>query len=522
MVVHAQTTDVSLHSISNYNQWVWNSIVMQNDLITVATVPAIGGRVMQYDLANLPSIFINSPEIGKTYTPQNGIYRNFGGYKTWPSPQGSWPGQWPPPSTLDYGAYTFKADSTSNDSASVIVTSPIEQWVAPGIQYERRATIYPGTSRVKMEQTIINTGTSTVNWGMWSITQSIVNHPGKTDYENFWSYFPINPNSVYGANGILTDGSSNAWKGEIAPGVYGVQFSPTNPNGKKVFADSHKGWIAYAVISDTVVFARTFEIFEGAQYPDNARITVYVSNTNPSYMEVEVKSPLVDLAPGGGRYTFTENWWAAKVRAPILDVNSIGAIANRLSYKPSTQILSAVYGIFHKGMAKVVFLDENKQVLSEGQHYIVSPKAELQIQETITIPTGAKTVEVQIRNEKGNYIGIVDSADVSKLETAVDIKSTVQPLEYNLSHNYPNPFNPSTVINYKLPVRSDVNLKIFDTLGREVAALVNKREDAGNKSVRWNAENFPTGVYFYRMQVRQVTGRQAGSFTETKKLVLIK
>ncbi len=107
---------------------------MQNEFITIATVPAIGGRVMQYDLGSLPSIFINSSEIGETYTPQNdGINRNFGGYKTWPSPQYNWPKNgWPPPPTLDYGNYTFEADSLSYDSVSVLVTSPVEKWIAAG------------------------------------------------------------------------------------------------------------------------------------------------------------------------------------------------------------------------------------------------------------------------------------------------------------------------------------------------------------------------------------------------------
>jgi hypothetical protein len=504
-------TNISLQTISNYKQWKWDAIVMQNDLITVATVPVIGGRVMQYDLDSLQSIYINSAELGKTYAPSSGAYHNFGGYKTWPSPQSRWPNTWPPPPTLDFGVYTFQADSISNDSVSVIVTSPIENWVAKDIRFVRKATIYPGTSRVKMEQTMINTGTSTANWGMWSITQSIVNHPGKKDYQNYWAYFPINPNSVYEQSGVSPQGPSSAWKGEVAPGVYGVQFASDN---QKIYSDPHKGWIAYTSLSDTVVFARTFDLFEDAQYPDDARVTVYVSGASALYMEVEVKSPIVDLSSGGGSYTFTENWWAAKVRAPILEVNSVGAIANRLSYNSATQILSAIYGVFHEGTAKVVFLDINSQILSEGQQHTVSPLAELQIQETIAIPTGAKTVEVQIRNEKGDYIGIVDSADVSKLQTSVDLKTTDQPLVYNLSHNYPNPFNPTTSINFSVPLRGLVSLKVYNLLGRQVAVLINRILAPGTYRTSFDGSHLTSGVYFYRLE--------AGNFRETHKLVLLK
>ena len=98
-LLHAQTMSVSLQTVSNYKQWGWNAIVMQNDFITIATVPAIGGRVMQYDLGSLPSIFVNQAELGKNYTPtQNSQWHNFGGYKTWPAPQSQWnAGGWPPP-----------------------------------------------------------------------------------------------------------------------------------------------------------------------------------------------------------------------------------------------------------------------------------------------------------------------------------------------------------------------------------------------------------------------------------------
>ncbi len=89
------------------------------------------------------------------------------------------------------------------------------------------------------------------------------------------------------------------------------------------------------------------------------------------------------------------------------------------------------------------------------------------------------------------------------------------PQSYYLSQNYPNPFNPGTTINYSVPNTSLVTIKIYDILGRAVATLVNENKSAGNYSVQFNASSkFPSGVYFYRMQ--------AGSFVQTKKLILMK
>ncbi|MBA4311116.1 MAG: hypothetical protein C0417_00650 [Chlorobiaceae bacterium] len=96
------------------------------------------------------------------------------------------------------------------------------------------------------------------------------------------------------------------------------------------------------------------------------------------------------------------------------------------------------------------------------------------------------------------------------------------PITYALKQNYPNPFNPSTTISYQLPMRSHVTLRVFDLLGREVAMLVNSIEEPGYKTVKFNANGLPGGVYYYRIQARPTDGGQAGNFISVKKLLLLK
>jgi photosystem II stability/assembly factor-like uncharacterized protein len=95
------------------------------------------------------------------------------------------------------------------------------------------------------------------------------------------------------------------------------------------------------------------------------------------------------------------------------------------------------------------------------------------------------------------------------------------PKEFALGQNFPNPFNPSTRINYQLPTASKVSLRVFNTLGQVIATLVDKGEDAGYRFVDWNVTNFSSGVYFYRMEAASLTdpGR---AFTQTRTMVLIK
>ncbi|MFQ3607894.1 MAG: 5'-nucleotidase C-terminal domain-containing protein [Chloroherpetonaceae bacterium] len=89
-----------------------------------------------------------------------------------------------------------------------------------------------------------------------------------------------------------------------------------------------------------------------------------------------------------------------------------------------------------------------------------------------------------------------------------------KPTTFELAQNYPNPFNPATTINYQLPTSALVTLKVYDVVGREVATLVNARQEAGRYDVRFNGSSLSSGVYFYRLQ--------AGSFVETKKMMLVK
>lgn len=92
--------------------------------------------------------------------------------------------------------------------------------------------------------------------------------------------------------------------------------------------------------------------------------------------------------------------------------------------------------------------------------------------------------------------------------------SVEQPTDFALGQNYPNPFNPSTNISYSLPADAHVSLKVYNSLGQEVASLVDEARPAGQYVAVWNAAGMASGIYFYRLQ--------AGSYIETKRMTLLK
>ena len=100
-----------------------------------------------------------------------------------------------------------------------------------------------------------------------------------------------------------------------------------------------------------------------------------------------------------------------------------------------------------------------------------------------------------------------------------DNEEVTLPSQYALHQNYPNPFNPVTTISYDLPENGLVNITIYDMLGRQVKTLKNQTQDAGYRSIVWDATNdygkpVSAGIYLYQIQ--------AGEYMQTKKMVLLK
>ncbi len=106
-----------------------------------------------------------------------------------------------------------------------------------------------------------------------------------------------------------------------------------------------------------------------------------------------------------------------------------------------------------------------------------------------------------------------DSTSVSITITDVGDEHS-NPASFKLYDNYPNPFNPSTIIRYSLPEDNFTTLKIYDAIGNEVAILVNEVKSPGTYQVEFNASALSSGIYFYNIQ--------AGSFNQTNKMILIK
>jgi len=129
-----------------------------------------------------------------------------------------------------------------------------------------------------------------------------------------------------------------------------------------------------------------------------------------------------------------------------------------------------------------------------------------------------------INNNQSNWAGLWEGEIWGTNITNVVPTNDGLPNKFLLYQNYPNPFNPSTTIRYSIPISAFVTIKIYDLLGKEIATLVNEAKTKGNYDVMFSSTsesssggkvlNLPSGIYFYRLQ--------AGSFVETKKMILLR
>ncbi len=128
---------------------------------------------------------------------------------------------------------------------------------------------------------------------------------------------------------------------------------------------------------------------------------------------------------------------------------------------------------------------------------------------------------VKVLGDLGGWL-LRDTGVTPKIQSDFDLSSRAEPLQFSLKQNYPNPFNPSTVISYSLSVPSSVTLKVFNLLGQEIVTLLDNEEyNAGEHEVEFDASNLASGVYYYKLEVKDL-GSNAVTFTSLMKMAVIK
>ncbi len=228
-------------------------------------------------------------------------------------------------------------------------------------------------------------------------------------------------------------------------------------------------------------------------------------------------SPKTSLTPGKGYWlkfnsARVNTLNGATITAETVDVsarwNIIGSISSEIATSSITSIPPGLITSTFFGYGSNGYYPSS--VITPGKGYWVK-----------AISNGKLILSSSILTSSVNKIHIVPTSELPPPppEENLNTNNPKIPAEFALSQNYPNPFNPSTVINYTIPEIGtqhavSVQLKIYNTLGQVVETLVDEMQEAGFKSVTFDASSIPSGIYFYRLT--------AGNWGDTKKLLLMK
>lgn len=482
MLIHGlsngQQYDVSLEEKTSHSNWgtAWGPVfVVQNGLITLAAVPNLGGRVMQYDLGEHASIYVDEDEIG--IMPLDGDIL-IGGFRVLPSPQSDF--GWPSPPELDLNPYTCEIRTNSADSAiifleSEVVNNTITKYSThQGLQFKRQLTVYKASTRVKVEMTMVNTGSTSMEHGIWDITQCVCSNNGAVDLENIWVYFKKNAAGAMAkgyveytdqANG--TDEEKAQWHPDAAEGgIMGVQFMQ---KVGKIGADCNAGWIAHVDRLDGYAYVKTFTYVDGATYPDGgASVQVYTcSNTMTPTVEVEVLGPLTTLGQNDSA-RLVENWYMARSYGPVLNVTKAGLVTRKLTAEQTDNTLSVqgTFGVFYPGIVKALFLNDASEPVTEVDAFEVSPLDSLRIEKDYEVPVGVTWLSLRLFNSAETFIDVLDSVAVPEaVSLAGSRRLKAEPAGFSLAPSFAD-----DAVTVDIRRRGSYELSLYTVDGREVTS----------------------------------------------------
>lgn len=315
------------------------------------------------------------------------------------------------------------------------------------------------------------------------VTMTLTNSINLTSYNNprlvFWTKYDIESNWDYGQVDVSTNNGSTWFplQGQYTePGVGSFQ-----PNGEPLYDGLRTNWVreemslaSYKAAQNKIRFQLNTDgsVVRDGWYVDDIGIIIY------QIIPVEMLS-----------FSATVN-----SNSVVLNWSTASEINNRVF-----EIQRALGSAGQNNMEwKTIGSVEGNGTTTEKSNYIFTDKS----------PVNGVSY---YRLKQIDFDGTFKIFNAEMVEFA-------QVKDYTLEQNYPNPFNPSTVINYSIPVAGQVNLKIYNLLGSEVAVLVDEYKEAGNYSVEFSTEDLKnslgSGVYIYTLK--------AGSFTQTRKMVVIK
>lgn len=420
----------------------WKAERVANSWVMLTLVPQLGGRLMQVSFGNHDYLFVNPRYYGQYFPPSQEAaehkWFNYGGDKDWPLPEGDqdeehWAGS--TSGVLDDGEYSFKVLS-QGARCSVQLQGPPDP--ATGLQYSRQIGIDANLPRITFHAVMKNVTGHPIEWSIQSVSQYDTSDPqDRTRYNHrFWAFTPVNPQSAYLRSYHVDSGPADHRSYAVRDEkLFTLHWSYLEG---EVWVDSPVGWIAVADGLSQYAMVERFAYQESAHYPGKASVIFYINGPQlgldsdgmpkmlpnddtdtPYYMEAELNSPLVRLAPGES-YAFDTAWFPTRVGSSFQTVNDASIVSDPLTATRTADgvRLQGTFGVFYPGrlIARLYAHSVNVQSIPLTT---VSPLELITLDKTINAPAAVTRVTVHLEDLQGTDRGAVG-------ETVVNAEEKIQ------------------------------------------------------------------------------------------------
>jgi len=393
-------------------RWVsfrgWRSCPqLDNGLVRVTHVPQVGGRTLEYGLAGANFLFLGRRELGTTLGETDRGYHFFGGHFAQLHPQERWQRlQSTAPPSLYMGRYTAQAVPAEDSAAAVEMTAPVD--LATGTRLVRRVELFPGSTRLRLTDTLTNARQTPQEWGIQDIVQ-LKGVPSSTGilggHEHAMGqialYVPTRPGGRLpgGYRHIVPRGSRSraAEQWTDRPGLLTLRYRRLYGETQ---VDPALSWVALADESTGTVFVQWCEVPQRTILSAGPPLSAY------PFIELQSFAPAVALGPGQST-TLVQDWYAASCPGPIVDATRAGVVSAPLSLLrgDGRTWVAGKFGVFHVGSAVVVFRRADGSELGRLDVGPVHPLRPLSLNTAVELPPGTAEVSLDVRDSAGRSVG---------------------------------------------------------------------------------------------------------------------
>jgi hypothetical protein len=430
----------------------WKAEQLKNRWVKLVIVPQLGGRLMQVTFGDHDYLFVNAQLKGQVNPPDTEHHRwyNYGGDKIWPMPEGSEDEQhWPDAggTLLDEGAFALQVLSRGAECA-VRLTGPIDPQI--GQQYIRDIRIRSDSPAIFFHAVMKNVSGYPQAWSEQSVSQYNAAAPGDPSQFNprFWGVTPANPSSVFPGGYHVRTGSQTNPGYTVSDGLFRVHW---NDMEGEVWTDSSAGWLAVVDGATGFTMVERNHYDPRAIYPGQTTMLFYTTgkrNRNRSgasangvapeaapgpsasagdqpaqapassqgaadappkrmsppiyYMEAEVDSPMVELAPGES-YAMDTTWYPTRMGEAFKTATYSGVVGTPLAAaaSPAGLALTGDFGVFYAGSLVAHFYDRGGAVIGTARLVDVAPVQGVHLRSTVQAPPETFRASVHLVEKSG-------------------------------------------------------------------------------------------------------------------------